>query len=60
MYHRIRIGIDKPDDKDIMSDYVLSNFTNTERIVIDEKIWDIAKNVGLLVDGKIEEFKGKM
>ena len=60
MYHRIRIGVDKTDDKDMVSDYVLSNFTNSERIVINEKLYDIAKNVGLLVDGKIDEFKAKV
>ncbi len=56
MYHRIRIGIDKPIDKDMVSDYVLSNFTNSERNIIDQKIGLIAKNISLLTEGKIDEF----
>ena len=38
MYGRIRIGVDKPDDADMVADYVLSNFTNSERKAIDQKI----------------------
>ena len=60
MYARIRIGIDKPMDKDMVSDYVLSNFTNSERKVIDEKIDLIASNIGMLVNGDTEWFKGKL
>ena len=56
MYHRIRIGIDKPHDKDMVSDYVLSNFTNAERIIIDEKIVDIVQNIETLLNKGIDAF----
>lgn len=56
MYSRIRIGVDKPDDADMVADYVLSNFTNSERKVIDQKIELIVNNIELLIAGKTEEF----
>lgn len=57
LYGRMRVGIDKPQDKDMVSEYVLSNFTNSESKIIDEKIELIVKNLGLLIDDQIEEFK---
>jgi len=57
MYARIRIGIDKPVDKDMVSDYVLSNFTNSERNIIDQKINKIAQNIELLLENKLDEFQ---
>ena len=56
MYGRIRIGIDKPTDQDMVSDYVLSNFTNSERKIIDQSIELVVNNIDLLVTGKVEEF----
>ena len=56
MYGRIRIGVDKPDDADMVADYVLSNFTNSERKAIDQKIELITNNIELLITGKVEEF----
>jgi PTH1 family peptidyl-tRNA hydrolase len=34
-YRRIRIGIDRPADKSLVKDYVLSNFSESEREEID-------------------------
>lgn len=60
MYGRIRIGIDKPPDKDMVSDYVLSNFINAETKILGPKIDLITQNIGLLLKGNIEEFKAKL
>ena len=35
-YHRIRIGIDRPQIKEMVADYVLSNFSSDEIIKINE------------------------
>ncbi len=56
-YHRIRIGIDKPLDRDQVSDYVLSNFTNSEKKILDEAIIRIADNFDVFLDGDLEKFK---
>lgn len=60
MYARLRIGIDKPANKDMVSDYVLSNFTNSESNIIHEKIDLIASNIEMIVAGNIEGFKSKV
>ena len=47
-YNRIRIGIDHPGQKDLVSKYVLSNFTNTEKKIINNKIEKIKDNFHLI------------
>ena len=56
MYGRIRIGVDKHSDPDMVADYVLSNFTNSEKKIIDSKIELIVNNIEMLLDGKVQEF----
>ena len=37
-YHRIRIGIDHPGNKDLVSSYVLNKFSKIQKILIDNNI----------------------
>jgi len=57
-YHRIRVGIDRPkNDRDDVSDYVLSPFSSKERELIDYSIETIVRNVGLLFSEQLDLFK---
>ena len=42
-YHRIRIGIDHPGNKDLVSNYVLNKFSKIEKILIDNKLDIVTK-----------------
>ena len=44
-YHRIRIGIGRPEHKHDVSNYVLGPFDNKEQLVIDKVINDIMFNL---------------
>jgi PTH1 family peptidyl-tRNA hydrolase len=44
-YWRMRIGIDHPGHRDMVSGYVLSNFTNTEFEVVEKVISSITENI---------------
>jgi PTH1 family peptidyl-tRNA hydrolase len=46
-YWRIRIGIGHPGDKDKVHDYVLSDFTDTERRIIDPLLEHLAEHLPL-------------
>jgi peptidyl-tRNA hydrolase, PTH1 family len=56
LYHRVRIGIDKPLHKDMVSGFVLSNFTNNEKKSVTESVTRIADNFKLFIHGDIEGF----
>lgn len=58
-YHRVRIGISRPDDKMDPSDYVLGKFTKDEQIIMDEVIADITRNFDLIISSNFEEFISK-
>ncbi len=47
---RLRIGIDRPDskDKEVVSDYVLGDFTKAERKVLEESVFP--KALGMLIE----------
>jgi len=47
-YHRIRIGIDHPGDKDLVSSYVLNNFSKIEKILIYKKLDIVAEYFKLI------------
>tara|TARA_B100000674_G_C37858804_1_gene923742 strand:+ start:719 stop:1273 length:555 start_codon:yes stop_codon:yes gene_type:complete len=47
-YNRIRIGINHPGNKDLVSNYVLSNFSSQEEEVLDNKLEKIKNNFGLV------------
>tara|TARA_Y100001970_G_C13752634_1_gene611751 strand:+ start:60 stop:614 length:555 start_codon:yes stop_codon:yes gene_type:complete len=50
-YKRLRIGIGRPSLKEEVSDYVLSNFTKEERLIIDNKIKLLVNNFPLIFKG---------
>jgi len=58
-YWRIRFGIDHPGYKDMVTSYVLSDFTNGERKEVDTRLESIAKNAELLIKGDRELFLTK-
>ena len=47
-YHRIRIGIDHPENKDSVSCYVLKKFSKFEKILIDNKLDIITKHFKII------------
>ncbi len=47
-YFRIRIGIDHPGHKDLVSNYVLNKFSKEEEEKLNEKIYKIVDNINLL------------
>lgn len=59
-YPRVRIGIDRPADKDHVSDYVLSNFSMDEVKIIEPLLQVIARHTALLVEGDEAEFMNKV
>lgn len=59
-YLRVRIGIGHPGDKDMVSDYVLSNFSKQERPAAEAMIGEIAQHIGLLLAGDEPGFMNKI
>ena len=52
-YNRIRIGINHPGSKDLVSNYVLNKFTNNEMILIEKKINKVIDNFNILLDDQV-------
>ena len=48
-YNRIRIGIDHPGHKDLVSRYVLNNFTEKDEEILEKKLNIIIENFNLLL-----------
>ena len=48
-YNRIRIGIDHPGHKDLVSNYVLNNFKKLEKELLEKKFEKIIENFDLLL-----------
>lgn len=55
-YTRIRVGIGRPIHKDDVSNYVLSGFNYSERLLISDVINKITTNFALILDNKVDEF----
>jgi PTH1 family peptidyl-tRNA hydrolase len=55
-YRRVRLGIDHPGNKDLVSPYVLSDFTASERHLFKKWVEEIAFEAPLLAAGKDSEF----
>ena len=49
-YYRLRIGIDHPGIKDMVSNYVLNKFHKDEINIIEEKLNKITENFGILLE----------
>jgi len=49
-YYRLRIGIDHPGLKDLVSNYVLNKFNKDELNLIEKKLTKITENFGILLE----------
>ncbi|MEZ5690614.1 MAG: aminoacyl-tRNA hydrolase [Rickettsiales bacterium] len=58
-YTRIRIGIGRPEIKDMVSHYVLSDFGKDEREIMENTVEAINDNLELILDGKQADFMNK-
>ena len=52
-YNRIRIGINHPGSKDLVSSYVLNKFTNDEMSLIEKKLDQVTDNFNILLDDQV-------
>ena len=52
-YNRIRIGINHPGSKDLVSNYVLNKFTNDEMNIIEKKLDKVTDNFNILLDDQV-------
>lgn len=59
-YKRVRIGIGHPGDKDLVSDYVLSDFSKPEQKTIDGLCKAISQQIGLLLAGDDAGFMNRL
>ncbi len=59
-YWRVRMGIGHPGDKTRVHGHVLSDFGKTEREWVDPIIKSVAKHLGLMLDGKDNDFMSKI
>ncbi len=55
-YSRVRIGIGKPEKKIEVSDFVLTNFTEEEKIELQKVIKNIIDSMPVLIDKKLDLF----
>ena len=55
-YTRVRVGIGKPEKKIEVSDFVLSNFTEEEKIELEKVIQNIIESMPILIDKKLDLF----
>ena len=56
-YSRVRVGIGKPDKKIDVSDYVLNNFNEEEKIQLDQITINIIDSIPILIDKKLDLFQ---
>lgn len=59
-YQRIRFGIGHPGNKDLVSDYVLSNFAKAEMPLLEELVSEISSHIGVLLKGDDAGFMNKI
>jgi PTH1 family peptidyl-tRNA hydrolase len=59
-HRRVRIGIGHPGDKDLVHDYVLSNFSKAEMDWVTAICEAIAANAEFLADGQDASFQNKI
>ena len=55
-YSRVRIGIGKPEKKAQVSDFVLNNFNEEEKIQLEKIILNITDSIPILIDKKLDLF----
>ena len=59
-YQRVRIGIGHPGDKDLVSNYVLSDFAKAERPQMELVVNEISKHIATLLQGDDAGFMNKI
>jgi len=59
-YKRVRIGIGKPDVKELVPMHVLGDFGKAERAWVDPLCGIMADNAGVLAEGKDATFQNKV
>ena len=59
-YSRVRIGIGRPERKNMVTDHVLDNFTDDEENSITELTTNIVKYLPVLIDKKLNLFSSKV
>src|SRR5262249_33646030 len=59
-YKRVRIGIDKPDVKELVPMHVLGDFAKTEWAWVEALCDVVADNAGLLVENKDSSFQNRV
>ncbi len=59
-YRRVRLGVGRPGDKNLMERYVLQDFAKSEWPWVEALCDVIADNAALLVDGKDASFQNKV
>ena len=55
-YSRVRIGIGKPENKMSVSDFVLDNFNNEEKVELETITNNIVESFPILLDKKLDLF----
>ena len=55
-YSRVRVGIGKPDSKIDVSDFVLTNFSDEEKVKLEKVIQNIIESMPILIDKKLDLF----
>ena len=59
-YSRVRIGIGRPERKNMVTDHVLDNFTDDEENSITELTTNIVKYLPVLIDKKLNLYSSKV
>ncbi len=59
-YKRVRIGIGKPDEKELVPMHVLSDFAKNEKPWVEALCDVVADNAGLLAEGRDSTFQNKV
>jgi PTH1 family peptidyl-tRNA hydrolase len=59
-YHRIRVGIDHPGDKNKVSSYVLHPFSKEQWNKIEPVFWSIGEHVPSLLKGEASLFMSRI
>lgn len=59
-YHRVRLGIGHPGDRDRVSGYVLSDFPSEEETMVETLVSSVAKNASLLVKNDTNGFMNRV
>lgn len=59
-YVRVRLGVSKPKTREEVINWVLSNFSTSDKKILEKTLESIAKHVPLVVKGDLENFLNKL